>query len=220
MRKCNKRLLAVNGNSRGRCERGVRHRGRCANRRCWRCGIGLTKKTAAPSIIRLGCGLCSRCNTEHKRFNGGHGSRNFQTARHFHRFPCGCSGILPSSGKSNVFAYWCGKFRCRVSIILLRSSRSSSKKRGYKSIDATTSHSLIRKLMKEKNCVLCQQPLKWKLGLNVTPHLHHNHGTGRIIGFAHPVCNWTNLKRRVLELEAENQNLKNKLAVVALPKAA
>jgi hypothetical protein len=44
-------------------------------------------------------------------------------------------------------------------------------------------------MMEEPNCERCGEALKWEFGVGKTPHLHHNHETGEIYGFTHPVCN-------------------------------
>jgi hypothetical protein len=44
-------------------------------------------------------------------------------------------------------------------------------------------------LLKLKNesliCVGCEDPLDW----DNYPHLHHDHRTGEVLGFCHPMCN-------------------------------
>lgn len=117
-------------------------------------------------------------------------------------FDCGCSGILRK--KSNRFAFRFidktrGKGRtkrrpspterwsCRISIIIA-TSRYFHKKRGGKSV-VCENHQIIRNLMKNPNCVMCKKPLRWTFGSERTPHLDHDHETGRPIGFTHSACN-------------------------------
>lgn len=77
--------------------------------------------------------------------------------------------------------------------------------------------------MQEKNCLLCNEPLKWVLGNGKTPHCHHDHFTGEIYGFSHGTCNQQaeareiyRLKAEVKKLQQENQQLREEL----FPKAA
>jgi hypothetical protein len=37
-------------------------------------------------------------------------------------------------------------------------------------------------------CCFCEQALSWADSKN-SPHLHHDHETGEVFGYAHPVCN-------------------------------
>jgi hypothetical protein len=62
---------------------------------------------------------------------------------------------------------------------------------------ADTPHAEIRKLMEEPNCERCGEPLSWEFGAGKTPHLHHNHITGEIYGFTHPVCNAEALEKEI-----------------------
>ena len=82
-----------------------------------------------------------------------------------------------------------------------------AKRGNYKPIE-NTPHSVIRELMNKDVCVLCGKKLTWAFGLSKTPHLHHDHETGKIIGFTHPVCNPFALQNRIFELEAEVAFLK------------
>jgi hypothetical protein len=121
-------------------------------------------------------------------------------------FSCGCSGILPSKGKSNKFARHSSKgFTCRVAGTLAKGT-VEAQKRGFK-FNADVPHSVIREMM-EKDCWRCHGALDWSVMSNgTTPHLHHNHESGEILGFTHPNCN-----PRLLEMN--NDELKHELAEV------
>ncbi len=220
--KCKKKMpLAKNGNERGVCSREANHRQRHGNHTCYRCGVQLTSKSAPPSKMRRG-GVCRKCFVEENRERLGQTPQVYQVARSQFMFICGCSGVLSARGQSNQFTLWTngkpGYFRCRVSNIL-RSSAGDAKKHGYTPINPNTPHLVIRQMMEEKNCTLCGNPLDWSvLGRGTTPHLHHDHVTGQIYGFAHAKCNPLALQRRVRELETEVKQLKEFQAV--LPKAA
>jgi hypothetical protein len=179
---------ARNGSARGACILPSRHTSRCVNRTCRFCGIPTTRYNSLKSRPYE----CKPCLNADRRFRRGSVEYVKQEAGKLHTFPfCRCVGILPKRGKVNKFAVYqrtSGDFMCRVSNIL-SSSRGSAKKHKYVPIDANTPHSVIRKLMEEPNCVRCNQPLEWVFGLGKTPHLHHDHETGEIYGFTHPVCN-------------------------------
>jgi hypothetical protein len=122
-------------------------------------------------------------------------------------FGCGCTGLLPKRGKSNLFAVWrtSGSWGCRVTAIL-GSSLRDAKAGGFKPIDPNTPHSVIRKMMRKKLCVRCWEQLDWQLKSGMTPHLHHNHETGEPDGFTHSWCNPRELSRendRLRELVAK-----------------
>jgi hypothetical protein len=129
---------------------------------------------------------------------------NFQKPGQFHEFPCGCSGILPKTrGESNVFAKAGQNHRtrswiCRI-FSILRSAEYEAKKRGYKPISST--HAEIRELMKSNKCWLCGNKLIWNFGRGQTPHLHHDHETGEILGFTHPRCNPRALQNEICRLK-------------------
>lgn len=122
-------------------------------------------------------------------------------------FICGCTGTLPSAGKSSVFSLSSAGtarvyFQCRVSSILVSSARSA-KRDGYRPIPAETPHAAIRKMMEEPNCWLCHVPLLWEIGKGKTPHLHHNHQTGEPLGFTCSRCNPNALEQEVIRQRAE-----------------
>jgi hypothetical protein len=153
---------------------------------------------------------CKDCYINHEYPKRGHPPRHKQKPNIVHCFPkCGCCGLLPNSGQANQFVIWQhNKWICRVSSIL-KGIRFESQYKGYAPIDSRIPHSVIRKMMTEPNCVLCHQPLAWKVGRGKTPHLHHNHQTGAIYGFTHHRCNPNaleqevdRLKERIAELES------------------
>jgi hypothetical protein len=129
---------------------------------------------------------------------------NFQKPGRFHKFPCGCVGILPKvRGESNIFAKAAQNHRtrswvCRI-LGILRSAQYESRRRGYKPIIST--HAEIRELMKSNKCWLCGNRLTWNLGRGQTPHLHHDHETGEIHGFTHPRCNPRALQNEICRLK-------------------
>jgi hypothetical protein len=131
-------------------------------------------------------------------------------------FRCGCSGILPAAGKSNKFAVWKdsqSSFVCRVPGIFSH-GKAAARKHGYK-FPKNVSHSVIREMM-ETDCWRCGKPLDWSsLGSGKTPHLHHDHETGEILGFTHMRCNShveltvDELKRQLAEVETIAENPEN-----------
>jgi hypothetical protein len=201
--------VAKSGVVRGICTRPAGHMGLHSNKTCSICGVSLTPKSAGESQRKNG-GTCRKCQRDWQRQEHGYKPRNLQIAKDFHTFPCGCSGLLPGRGESNNFAvfrsaYW----YCRVSTIL-KGSFFAAKRRKYTSINPKTPHHIIRKLMSIKECWLCKRPLEWVFGKTSTPHLHHNHETGEIYGFAHARCNMNpledeiiRLRKRIEELELE-----------------
>jgi len=116
----------------------------------------------------------------------------------YRKFHCGCEGVFPERGVSNKFVCWCSKaWACRVSRVL-RGGANAARKLGYQPIDPNIPHSDIRRLMDDPNCERCGAPLIWEFGQGKTPHLHHNHESGKIYGFTHPHCN-----PRALEIEID-----------------
>jgi len=115
---------------------------------------------------------------------------------------CGCVGTLPKQGENNKFAKSRSDsgFLCRVASIITR-SKVAARIHKYRSIPSDIPHSTIRKLMEEPNCERCGEPLKWEFGQSKTPHLHHNHETGEIYGFTHPVCNPRALEKEIERLK-------------------
>ena len=213
VKKCGKQVgKTKSGKSRGLCIKPKGHAGKCTNGTCKYCGVVLTKSNAPPSAMSgVKNRRCHKCRQEE---HGGN-PRNYQVPGSRHTFPCGCTGILPEKGFDNLFAAETsgGVFTCRARLPIY-SSKHNAKKRGYKPIDPFTPHSLIRKMM-EENCVLCGEALVWTFGRMKTPHLHHNHETGKVIGFAHPKCNLFELQQRVLELRAENVALRQQMLSLA-----
>lgn len=159
---------------------------------CVRCEV-------APCMIKRS--ICAECLGKWRRQRYGQKPINSQTPGSIHTFPCGCSGILPKEkGRGNNKFARVARGRgwyCRVARIL---TESTSKRGGYNPIDPKISHSVIRKLMEEKTCWRCKQPLKWVFGAGKTPHLHHNHDTGEVYGFTHSRCNPNALEHEVDEL--------------------
>jgi hypothetical protein len=195
---------AKNGKSRGTCKFPLGHKGTHGNTgTCYQCGDLLTPANASLSAVSCGFGLCRRCALRYNQKRGNHQPRNFQRLGHTHTFPCGCSGRLPKVlGQSNKFAFSLGRsgYRCRVASII-NGSRASAAKYGFTSIALDTPHIVIRKMMDDPICERCGEPLTWEIGFGKTPHLHHNHETGEIYGFTHPVCNPQALEREIERLK-------------------
>jgi hypothetical protein len=131
-----------------------------------------------------------------------------------HTFACGCAGILPARSTANQFACWNtdGRFGCRITRIL-SSSANKAKERGHQPIPSDTPHSIIRALMLEPNCERCHQPLSWDFGLNKTPHLHHDHQTGKPLGFVHPRCNPQAMEDEIDRQRDEIASLRSRLVM-------
>jgi hypothetical protein len=148
-------------------------------------------------------------------------SMNYQHPGKRHTFPCGCTGILPNivgkTRQSNWLARPCGLqgWACRVHFII-KSSLHLARAYGHKPINSNTEHSIIRKMMKAKKCWRCKEPLKWKMGLGKTPHLHHSHKTGEILGFTCPRCNPRMLEYEVDKLRKYVQRLKRSVSLALL----
>jgi len=148
------------------------------------------------------------------RHRRGSRPQNYQILGKYQTFHCGCVVLLPSChGVSDKFTrhhrhnsrpgFW-----CRVSNII-DASRNAARKHGYKPIPANTPHSVIHKMMEEPNCERCGLPLIWQFGIGKTPHLHHNHETGEIYGFTHPVCNPHAMQQEIERLKIENALLRS-----------
>jgi len=114
-----------------------------------------------------------------------------------------------SNSRNHNRPFW----TCRVRVIL-DSIRCAARKRNYQPINPNTSHSVIRQLMQEKNCVLCGEPLDWELGRGTTPHLHHDHETGEIYGFAHPKCNPRAEAKEIFRLKSEVRKLQQEVQIL------
>jgi len=207
-RLCGKRVTkAKNGKARGRCTRVFKHRCVCANDTCTSCGVRKTKNNTFLSHVKSG--MCKEC--VHVQC----GSLSYRSKRmpgQSYKFRCGCEGILPRLGRSNILAVALGegKYYCRVSRII-HCSEFASKRKHIVPISKSTPHRIIRKMMASKVCVLCEKPLRWTIGAGQTPHLHHDHETGEILGFAHHRCNPLDLKPVIRRLLEENLRLKNML---------
>ena len=133
-----------------------------------------------------------------------------QKAGEFHKFPCGCEGVLPKNrGESNLLAksnkntVRTRSWVCRI-LQILRSSKRVAEEQGYKPIKAT--HGEIRELMKDNKCWLCKNELVWELGKGSTPHLHHDHESGKVYGFTHSRCNPRALQNEIIRLRKRLDN--------------
>jgi len=115
---------------------------------------------------------------------------------------------MPQRGESNQFAKWHATTGavCRIAGILSK-SQTNAKAEDFMPINQNTPHSLIRQMMEAKNCILCGEPLKWEFGPGKTPHLHHDHVTGEIYGFAHAKCNPRAEAKEMFRLRAEVKKL-------------
>lgn len=108
----------------------------------------------------------------------------------YHEFPCGCSGFLPRKrGESNMFAKSSQNHRtrswiCRI-LQILRSSKHAAWGK-YRPIKATH--------------------LVWIFGRGSTPHLHHDHDTGKVFGFTHSICNPRALQKEIVRLKKHLDN--------------
>ena len=205
MRLCGKPMLtAKNGIDRGVCNRPQGHGQKCGNGTCPSCGIILTLTNTAAAAVSRGAGLCRVCRTQEQRVRNGHAVRKYQRLGKPYTFPCGCSGVLPSrKGFVNeLVTRGAGSYVCRVSSIL-HGSQQAAKKWGYKPIPLDTPHALVRELMLKSSCECCGEPLLWAVTLGARqPHLHHNHETGEIYGFTHPVCNPKAMENEIDRLRA------------------
>lgn len=209
MKLCGKPMpKAKNGVDRGVCTRIKGHAfGNHGNRTCTVCGDPLSSLNAKPSVADKGCGMCRVCNSQWHRARLGLIERNNQRLGAFHKFPCGCSGVLPEKREhANMFvvrASKTGSFGCRVSSIIY-GSQASAKRDGHLPIPKDTPHYVIRAMMSEPNCWLCDEAMcwAWAIPLGVRqPHLHHDHDTGEIHGFTHPVCNPRAMQREIERLK-------------------
>ena len=182
---------AKNGADRGICIRPSGHYNDHGNGTCSRCGVYLSFDTAFYNVVMSGRGWCRQCTLEYRRKRYGFNPQNRIYPGKLHTFPCGCSDILPDPPCNNKFVIWNksqGSFICRITVIL-HSSKLKATNAFYKSIPFNTPHFAIRKMMEEPNCVICGKLLTWEFGRGKTPHLHHNHETGEIYGFACSRCN-------------------------------
>lgn len=193
---------ATNDVDRGTCARKIKHSGPCGNRTCCDCGAKLLKGDCAPDVFKRGRGLCRRCYNKRVRKRRGK-PKNYQNSGDFHIFLCGCSGTLPEKGKSNMLAVQSkSSHKCRINSILSR-NQSTAKRRGYRPMNKNTPHTVIR-IMMEQPCFYCGYSLDWsQLMSGKTPHLDHDHETGKINGFTHPTCNLRGLKNTIDKLRKE-----------------
>ena len=202
---CGQRISqAQNGTDRGVCLLVAGHQGCHGSGMCPRCGVKLTKNNASSYQWARKSGYCQKCKNETSRQHANRVPMNTQSLGKYHVFPCGCSGILPPSVRqSNMLAIGGGgsSFHCRVSVIITASQRGARIGK-FTPIPLDTPHIHVRELMRQPNCERCGEPLVWELGKRTTPHLHHNHKTGEIYGFTHPVCNPQALEREIDKLRA------------------
>lgn len=63
--------------------------------------------------------------------------------------------------------------------------KGSAKRRGYTPPNITAEN-FVKLMLKSKRCFGCDSRLDWE---NTSPHLHHNHATGEVLGFCHSLCN-------------------------------
>jgi hypothetical protein len=203
-------MLTTSGLPRGRCtkpkgheRRG--HNGAHNNDLCSNCG------KLPQSYITL-CRLCYNKRDTLRRRKEGVQPMNTQTLGNFHKFRCGCEGVLPLKvGEHNKFVAPTNEhFICRISGIVT-ASESTAKEYKDKPINRDIPHSAIRLLMEEKNCELCGLPLTWEFAPGKTPHLHHNHATGKLFGFVHAKCNPHALEAEIERQRIEIERLKKKL---------
>lgn len=183
----------------GSCDKLKNHAGGHSNNRCTICGIVRTKRnTFLCRIVKRGS-WCKKCTKDRRhKLHPEIRSINFQRLGKRHIFPCGCSVILPKEYKSNKDVVACtggikNYFRCRITNVLGVTIRTSEVKNyaGPKLM----SHIILRKMMNQP-CVFCGEFLDWIiLGRGKTPCLDHDHESGKINGFAHPVCNSFGLRR-------------------------
>lgn len=199
---------AKNGADRGSCTRPYGHGfNQHGSGTCTDCGVVLTTKNSKASVATKGSGKCRVCLTKWAQERRGMKPRNYQKPGSTHTFPCGCSGVLPErpedANKFATRATGTGAFGCRAASIIY-GSQASARRDGNKPIPLDTPHSVIRKLMNEPNCERCGEPLVWNFAPGKkAPHLHHNHDTGEIYGFTHPVCNPRALEREIARLRGQ-----------------
>lgn len=187
-----------------------RPRRKNCNGTCSICWMKLNIKNAAKCTVSKGTGYCRSCARNRYRIENGGKPKNYQSPGKYHKFPCGCSGILPKEKrKSNIFAVWnSGNWACRI-LMCINQSRGDAKVGKHQPINPDILHSAIRKMMRCAFCWRCHKPMKWKLQAGKTPHLHHDHTTGEVYGFTHPHCNPRALENEIDELKKEIMKLKN-----------
>ena len=206
MTRCHKPIVAKVSRRRGWCTRPRNHAGPHHNEKCSHCGLN-PRNENHPYL----CSSCQKEKSANRRRLQGKPLARRKNFGQIYVFPCGCSGTLPNRGESTQFVTWnrFTGFACRARVII-QSSKGSAKQYGYKHIDA--SHSVIRSLMVNSDCIQCGQPLSWSFQMGKTPHLHHNHETGQPIGFAHLRCNVYEMQQEIHRLLEENRQLKSSLA--------
>jgi hypothetical protein len=70
---------------------------------------------------------------------------------------------------------------------IIRCARAKAKSRGYVSMRITPEE-VVSLMLSTKHCVACGGELNW-ITKGESPHLHHNHTTGVVIGYVHSRCN-------------------------------
>jgi hypothetical protein len=199
---------ARNGADRGVCVRPANHTGHHGgSNTCPHCGVLKTQDNSAPATWSIFGRRCTKCETQRLQVLEGREPRMYQMPGELFTFRCGCVVTLPMrKGESDRFSVWVGAYwKCRIQVSVT-SSTTYARAGKHVPMDSTTPHSAVRKMMDEP-CVLCGATLDWgALGSSATtPHLDHNHLTGRINGYACAVCNPLGLKkvnrqlRRLLE---------------------
>ncbi len=89
---------------------------------------------------------------------------------------------------------------------VLRDLQKHAIEKGYKA-PILSSEELVRLYQESRICVLCEEPLEAK------PSLHHNHETGKVIGFSHTRCNSIEGFLSKLSLLARERFLKNVFSI-------
>lgn len=101
---------------------------------------------------------------------------------------------------------------------LLRSQKAAARYGKYTSPNISATQIVELKNTPGLKCCICLtgEELRWVKSARLTnPHLHHNHDTGEVYGFAHALCNrLTGLLNKELTPESQAEFFKN-----ACPKA-
>src|SRR6266849_779974 len=155
MKKCGKPVKAArNGVDRGKCTNLAGHTGVHSSNTCRLCGIVLTAENLYPSWRGRNGGSCISCARAYsdeqwrQKTPLGFLIRTVRIPGEIYTLSCGCSGIWPSLGTSNLFVVTSRNKRwtCRIAKIL-NSSKVSAIKHQYVPIDSKTPHSVIRQMM-------------------------------------------------------------------------
>jgi hypothetical protein len=98
--------------------------------------------------------------------------------------PCGGSRICPH--KKYLYQCWHCDPRGWADHCIRR-AKSDAKRRNHAGPEINPEE-LVNLRRKSDTCFFCEQTLSWSNPKN-SPHLHHDHDTGEVFGYAHPVCN-------------------------------